>query len=1423
MRRLCASLQLHRGDCDESLDSDAASDVTLSSDMSGINPEQYHSLLDPEQYHSLLELISSLLSDVKLETDSESEGGRLVDSGTTVVLDNCVSFLADGNPNEQAKRDDCQSPATEALTETSRDDCKPIITAFPGNCQPPNKTFTEKDDDSICRMVTEDNIDKSNSESKLHKTAVKSSDRCGKALGVVKNDVNSWAVEHSTDFSSKNTNSNVEECVSDDDDDDKLIIESCDKKAVRENVHDGSSTREFSEDNKSVKAVMASEPSDNVLWKEGDIEVRLEVGEDESSNSPVYADDADKTSDHCPEDDKSDVPASKLPRTSIRISLSKLTALISGEDVAEEPSTNRATRVKRSVASREQVKSFHPQKPKLQKNRMKLRRPRDESAKITKLSKTKCDVTAKPKDSQDTSSIDNQPQKRPRGRPRKNSLQSAEPVFNTAMNGICTRRRCSSSGGKRVCNDAVTESNVKSACRDTTANKSKKRRASRGVEYIDDDATSSQHHDGDNSTYVTVKKNANSNSRSEEHDGILRSCAVVDTNSQPVSDKENEKCTTVNDVSSLNPRRQTAGKKRRKSCSATCNRSDVSRPVDSSVAESVTANSTEDACADDDVSVKRSRTVSSGIEENEPSSDNEDSLKTRCTTEEMFRQIGRDGLECCFCRRELRTRTQLLQHAKLQCHLQCKSSSVSDAECAAVDAKKRHSSETEVCTLKSENQNQIATGSAEVGSDEDKKPNVIQVDAINGVTVKNRIIEISPLTEKTDDKKAETETDTKETDRQSDDTSEKADDTPDKADAAVGDALADCVCDGCGEVVPDCSWLTAHIVTCPGRSGAADEMSTESFHTDAPEWSSERDSVLVPESGLEPVAEDAGSQPVEVDAASLLQLLCTVENSLLCSVASENDAGCQPITVVSDSLLQESGNTAVTEADSNREVGRFGREIVHDGVAMYEFAEYQCSLCPVTFLDRAAAIRHATGTKVHAACTVERASIYCCMQCDMRYRDQQLMWYHVTYICQQSEAAAVPASEVHRCSWCSKQFLTTEYLSRHCHIQHSTELSSVDSQMTLRELAVATSQQSTIGNTDVAGSETQKQVLQALARATMRSGTNSTPRSRKEAALLRSKLVIASDTLPARRTAKGIVYKNVFMQCIVSYICSNCGRDLSTKLAKREHRAAAPDSCFDSGPGGRRLFTYVRHYSYLCPYCNERSATQKACRAHQLATCLPRMGVKTDELNHKQLLCPFCQRKYFNVITLKGHMTLVHQISRAESNQLLAGVSGASEEVGAIMAHDTDRTTVNTASLSDSRAHLQLAAARSLNNAASVDSFVDDDEDENSAAEDDDSNSIKSETASRDSRFETVDPSLPLLSSSNKTSSSILRQNNKHRGSCTSSDNSSENDNDDDVDSGDDKSDDDDNSVHSSVSMQRRFTAGRKPQPVLKKSSGRKS
>ena len=80
-RRLSGSLQQHDGESDDCLDNDAVTspsdcDTSSSCDMSGVNSEQYC---------SLLESINSLLSDVKLETCSETDSDRSVNNS---VVDN---------------------------------------------------------------------------------------------------------------------------------------------------------------------------------------------------------------------------------------------------------------------------------------------------------------------------------------------------------------------------------------------------------------------------------------------------------------------------------------------------------------------------------------------------------------------------------------------------------------------------------------------------------------------------------------------------------------------------------------------------------------------------------------------------------------------------------------------------------------------------------------------------------------------------------------------------------------------------------------------------------------------------------------------------------------------------------------------------------------------------------------------------------------------------------------------------------------------------------------------------------------------------------------------------------------------------------------------------------------------------------------
>ena len=74
--------------------------------------------------------------------------------------------------------------------------------------------------------------------------------------------------------------------------------------------------------------------------------------------------------------------------------------------------------------------------------------------------------------------------------------------------------------------------------------------------------------------------------------------------------------------------------------------------------------------------------------------------------------------------------------------------------------------------------------------------------------------------------------------------------------------------------------------------------------------------------------------------------------------------------------------------------------------------------------------------------------------------------------------------------------------------------------------------------------------------------------------------------------AKGILYKNVYMQCEGTYYCSVCKADLSSRESKRSHRQL---SC-----GDPKTVTYSRKYFYLCPYCSEKFPSQKECRQHQV-------------------------------------------------------------------------------------------------------------------------------------------------------------------------------------------------------------------------------
>jgi hypothetical protein len=894
------------------------------------------------------------------------------------------------------------------------------------------------------------------------------------------------------------------------------------------------------------------------------------------------------------------------------------------------------------------------------------------------------------------------------------------------------------------------------------------------------------------------------------------------------------------------------------------------------------------------------------------------SLQTRQTNEEVFRQISREagnGLACRHCKRELRTRAQLMSHAKGGCNGKA-SPTRSDGESndsAPASIRQRRVSELVSVsvmrpernrrhTIEIQNADSVVVEPKPVSDGKltaDERPEVKldvkpDVNVLNGMQLKSCVIEISPLKkpvdEKTpdedaakdkepveDDESAVKETESAVQDKEptkhdteltiKDEESVKDEEpmsegpTSEKEPVLSGDLISDkepvkdvepvkntepvkvdepaippvkheepvkneepvkekerkpsdviipsnitslselsestvqCVCDGCGEVVPDCSWLTAHIVTCPGRSGNTDEIVAEEAEPEpeTPAWKQE---LPEPDRSIEhPVAEEPSTQaPAEVDAAGLLQLLRSVENSLLYGSSTNGAAGVPDDVIDTHDIItgtepKSSGVVQVPEDVKDKDAGAIGRIVSYNGVEMYEFSEYKCSGCPLTFGEKAAAERHANFSVDHGGSSVQRQPIYVCMQCDMRCRQQRLVWFHVTYICHKSivdetaEAATnQPAEDLYRCTMCTKLFFAADYLRRHVHLNHPSAV----------EISVAETAGSSVaangshfglaaqllsdwndycppsdgvdGKQNAASANSHQQALLDLACSMVLDGICPVTSTEKDttptaAASSAPPAPAGVASLPVRRTAKGIVYKNVFMQCIVSYICSNCGRDLSAKSAKRDHRALAPPSCFDAGPGGRRLFTYVRHYTYLCPYCGDRAATQKACRAHQLTVCLPRMGVKTDELNHKQLLCPFCQRKYFNIITLKGHMTLVHQVSRAESAALIANVTGGiiGEELLGLLPEGSILQGLSGHASSDGKQSpkgllSKGVVKRQLKTANDVGAGVVVAAEKKSRENEDDGfaedvDSYASGSVSQDSHFETVDPSVSLFAS----------------------------------------------------------------------------
>jgi len=418
-----------------------------------------------------------------------------------------------------------------------------------------------------------------------------------------------------------------------------------------------------------------------------------------------------------------------------------------------------------------------------------------------------------------------------------------------------------------------------------------------------------------------------------------------------------------------------------------------------------------------------------------------------------------------------------------------------------------------------------------------------------------------------------------------------------------------------------------------------------------------------------------------------------------------------------------------------------GKEILYEGTKMLEYVEFQCDVCLLTFSTGSEAARHVESSD-HVESSVASYHMYHCIDCNIKYRDKQVMRNHSLYLCTSVRHAAavtvrggVQNGRLFTCRVCFKTFITNEFLQAHTSLKHGPQSVSAAATVTRDQTTSPQQQQqqsrvsmesssmsyagagitpqrypmlsdaTAITNLHASGVHLSRQpylvptpsvvsiptleqltsgftrVDPSLFRDLLASSSSSTCSStattaaaappsfsscpshqptlfRRDSFDINIPNTPSSSSLPVDASpsvdehmksahgsptkpitirpckAKGIYYKNVFMQCEGTYYCSVCKQDLSNRETKKTHRLLA---C-----GDPKTVTYSRRYSYLCPYCTERFPSQKTCRQHQITECLKLIGVSMDELSVKEMTCPLCPKKYFNLIPLKGHMTQVH-------------------------------------------------------------------------------------------------------------------------------------------------------------------------------------
>ena len=464
-----------------------------------------------------------------------------------------------------------------------------------------------------------------------------------------------------------------------------------------------------------------------------------------------------------------------------------------------------------------------------------------------------------------------------------------------------------------------------------------------------------------------------------------------------------------------------------------------------------------------------------------------------------------------------------------------------------------------------------------------------------------------------------------------------------------------CVCDGCGEVVPDCSWLTAHIVVCPGMNGGLtggednDLISQESIQSSIPIEENKKNDVKLEEKFDETSIEAENSftaqQQQQLQEEQLQQQQLQQQQIQQHHIATMNTMEELKSVILGQQINSTNPTIPISNATSviiqNPKPSvctpvQFGLEHSHNEASYCEFQVNTCVTCGLTFYTEEALLNHVK-TSFHQQSNNIKHHLFSCLKCGMNFLSKQSVAFHYKFVCknENNDDEVDKPSETtldggknemeYRCWLCQKVFISELFLAKHTLSKHTDDssilgalqiqlahkrrqeqllqqqiqfnkissdynslfqltnnnnnISTVDTAQLPADFFLQSSSNSAIypsNNISTTLDSTSKQLtsltsqfstdnhnqdIYANVQQELSNKETRNPLEEKtEANSMGTTFENCYTETINKRPAKGIMYKNVYMQCIVNYHCSQCNTDLSTKLMKKEHRRSA---CFD--------------------------------------------------------------------------------------------------------------------------------------------------------------------------------------------------------------------------------------------------------------------